>query len=200
LSIERRTVRMNWKRNVYKNVHKGVLVLNDFYRIGDKLVSMEKLNRSLAEMLTLRSTGLSQQEVADRCGVDRTFLSRLEKLGAVRKGKSIAVIGFPIQNKEEIVSLLDELGVEFRLLMTNNERWRYVTEKSGLELFNEVMSLVAKSRTYDVVILIGSRQRINWCAALLDKEVLGIDLGESPIEEDKYVDPDHLRKLIISAQ
>jgi transcriptional regulator with XRE-family HTH domain len=185
---------MNWKRNVYKNVHKGVLVLNDFYRIGDKLVSMEKLNRSLAEMLTLRSTGLSQQEVADRCGVDRTFLSRLEKLGAVRKGKSIAVIGFPIQNKEEIVSLLDELGVEFRLLMTNNERWRYVTEKSGLELFNEVMSLVAKSRTYDVVILIGSRQRINWCAALLDKEVLGIDLGESPIEEDKYVDPDHLRK------
>jgi small-conductance mechanosensitive channel len=70
---------MNWKRNVYKNVHKGVLVLNDFYRIGDKLVSMEKLNRSLAEMLTLRSTGLSQQEVADRCGVDRTFLSRLEE-------------------------------------------------------------------------------------------------------------------------
>ncbi|MDD2556057.1 MAG: helix-turn-helix transcriptional regulator [Syntrophaceticus sp.] len=174
--------------------------MNEFYRIGDKLVSMEKLYRSLTEMLTLRSTGVSQQEVADRCGVDRTFLSRLENLGSVRKGKSIAVIGFPLQNKEELISLLDELGVEFRLLMTDDERWRFVTEKSGLELVNEVMGLAAKSRTCDVVILIGSRQRINWCAALLDKEVLGIDLGESPIEKDKYLDPKHLRKLIISAQ
>lgn len=100
LSIERRTVRMNWKRNVYKNVHKGVLVLNDFYRIGDKLVSMEKLNRSLAEMLTLRSTGLSQQEVADRCGVDRTFLSRLEKLGAVRKEKALLLSVFQYRTRK----------------------------------------------------------------------------------------------------
>lgn len=174
--------------------------MNDFHRIGDKLISMEKLNRLIAQIISLRSQGISQQEVAERCGVDRSFISRLESLGAVRRGASIAVVGFPLKNKEEISSLLDELGVDFRLLMTNDERWRFVKEKSGLELLNEIMGLVSKVRTYDVVILIGSRQRIKWCAALLDKEVLGIDLGESPLNEDKYVEPEHLRELIISAQ
>ncbi|HHV35943.1 MAG TPA: transcriptional regulator [Syntrophomonadaceae bacterium] len=174
--------------------------MNDFYRIGDKLVSMEKLFRSLTQMMSLRSEGISQQEVADRYGVDRSFLSRLEGLGAVRRGESIAVVGFPLQNKDEVLSLLGDLGVDFSLIMTNEERWRFVKEKSGLELFNQVMGLVAKIRSYDVVILIGSRQRINWSSALLDKEVLGISLGESPLTEDKYVDPDHLRELILSAQ
>lgn len=174
--------------------------MNEFYRIGDKLISMEKLNRLMEQIISLRSQGISQQEVAERCGVDRSFVSRLESLGAVRRGASIAVVGFPLKNKEEIFSLLDELGVDFRLIMTNDERWRFVKEKSGLELLNEIMSLVAKVRTYDVVILIGSRQRIKWCAALLDKEVLGINLGESPLNEDKYVDPEQLRELIIAAQ
>lgn len=174
--------------------------MNEFYRIGDKLISMEKLNRLMEQIISLRSQGISQQEVAERCGVDRSFVSRLESLGAVRRGASIAVVGFPLKNKEEIFSLLDELGVDFRLIMTNDERWRFVKEKSGLELLNEIMSLVPKVRTYDVVILIGSRQRIKWCAALLDKEVLGINLGESPLNEDKYVDPEQLRELIIAAQ
>ena len=174
--------------------------MNDFYRIGDKLVSIEKLNRALTQMMSLRSEGVSQQEVAVRFGVDRSFISRVENLGAVRRGSSMAVVGFPLQNKEEIISLLEELGVDFSLIMTNKERWRFVKEKSGIELFNQVMRLVTKIRTYDAVILIGSRQRINWSAGLLDKEVLGIELGESPLTEDKYVDPERLRKLILSAQ
>lgn len=174
--------------------------MNEFYRIGEKLISMEKLNRTIARIMSLRSEGLSQQEVAVRFGVDRSFVSRLETLGAVRKGARLAVVGFPVKNKEEILSLLKETGVDFSLIMTNAERWRFVQEKSGLQLFNEVMRLVAEIRSYDVVILIGSRQRINWSAALLDKEVIGIVLGESPLTEDKYVDPGHLRDLILSVQ
>ncbi len=177
-----------------------VVEMEGFYRIGDKLISMEKLVRSLAQMLLLRSKGISQQEVATRSGVDRSFISRLEGIGAVRRGATIAVVGFPLLNKEEVLSLLGELGVDFNMLMTDEERWRFIKEKSGQELLNQVMKLVAKIRTYDVVILIGSRQRINWTAALLDKEALGINLGESPLTEDKYVDLDHLRKLILSAQ
>lgn len=174
--------------------------MNDFYRIGEKLISMEKLTRAVTQIMSLRSEGLSQQEVAERFGVDRSFISRLETLGAVRKGARLAVVGFPVKNKEEILSLLEEAGVDFSLIMTNDERWRFVREKSGIQLFNEVMRLVAKIRTYDVVILIGSRQRINWSAALLDKETIGIDLGESPLTEDKYVDPGRLRDLILSVQ
>ncbi len=174
--------------------------MRDFFRIGDKLVSMEKVSRVLNQIFSLRSQGFSQQEVADRVGVDRSFVSRLESLGAVRRGARIAVVGFPVKNKDEIVSLLEELGVDFHLIMTNEERWRFVEEKSGLELFNEVMDLIARVRAYDVVILIGSRQRINWGAALLDKEVLGINLGETPLTEDQYVDPERLQELILAVR
>lgn len=174
--------------------------MNDFYRIGEKLISMEKLTRAVTEILSLRSQGLSQQEVAGRFEVDRSFISRLETLGEVRRGASLAVVGFPIKNKQELLSLLAELGVDFSLIMTDDERWSFVREKSGIELFNEVMRLVAVIRTYDVVILIGSRQRIKWSSALLDKEALGINLGESPLTEDQYVDPDRLRELILSVQ
>lgn len=174
--------------------------MNDFYRIGEKLISMEKLTRAVTEILSLRSQGLSQQEVAGRFEVDRSFISRLESLGEVRRGASLAVVGFPIKNKQELLSLLAELGVDFSLIMTDDERWSFVREKSGIELFNEVMRLVAVIRTYDVVILIGSRQRIKWSSALLDKEALGINLGESPLTEDQYVDPDRLRELILSVQ
>lgn len=170
--------------------------MTQFFRIGEKLISVEKINRTLGQLLTLRSQGLSQQEVAVRFGLDRSFVSKLEGLGAVRRGARLAVVGFPVKNKEEVELLLKELGVDFSLVMTNEERWRFVEEKSGLELFNEVMHLTARIRTYDVVILIGSRQRINWGAALLDKETLGIDLGETPLTEDQYVDPEHLRKLV----
>jgi hypothetical protein len=172
--------------------------LNDFYRIGEKLISMEKLQRSLDKILYDRSQGLSQQVVARSFEVDRSFVSRLERLGEVRKGARLAVVGFPIKNKDEIIALLEELGVDYSLIMTNTERWRFVDEKNGIELFNEVMQITAQMRTYDVVVLLGSRQRIKWCAALLDKEVLGIELGESPLTEDIYVDPEKLRDLIKS--
>lgn len=172
----------------------------DLFRIGEKLISTEKLHRIIGQILERRSQGMSQQEAADHFGVDRTFVSRLEGLGAVRRGSSLAVIGFPVKNKEEIQALLVELGVDFSLFMTDEERWRFVEEKSGIELLNEIMGMVAQVRTFDAVIIIGSRQRIRWCAALLDKEVVGIELGETPITEDKYVDIEHLRSLIMAVR
>jgi transcriptional regulator with XRE-family HTH domain len=172
--------------------------MNDFYRVGEKLISMEKVVRLLGELLDMRSRGYSQQEAAERFGLDRSFVSRLEGLGAVRKGMRLAVIGFPIENKEEILQLLNELGVDFQLIMTNRERWQFVEQKSGIDLFNEVMQITTRVRSYDAVILVGSRQRIKWSAALLDKEVVGIELGESPLTEDQYLDPQHLKLLIQS--
>jgi transcriptional regulator with XRE-family HTH domain len=172
----------------------------DLIRIGEKLISLEKLHRIIEQILEQRSRGLSQQEVADRFSVDRTFVSRLEGLGAVRKGSSLAVIGFPVQNKEEILALLAELGVDFGLIMTDTERWRFVREKSGIELLNEIMGLVSRVRAYDVVIVIGSKERIRWCAALLDKDVVGIEIGDAPITEDKIVDLGRLRELILAVK
>lgn len=172
----------------------------DFFRIGEKLISVEKVSRILNQVFSLRSQGLSQQEVASRFGLDRSFISRLEGLGMIRRGARLAVVGFPVQNKDEIIQLLEGLGVDFILIMTNEERWHFVEEKSGIELFNEATRLIAQIRTCDVVVLIGSRQRINWGAALLDKEVIGINLGETPLTEDKYVDPARLRELILAVR
>lgn len=168
----------------------------DLIRIGDKLISMEKIIESIEEMLKLRQQGLSQAEVAKRFDTDRTFISRLENLGEVRKGKTIALVGFPIKNIDEIRDLAVQEGVDYVLLMTEKERWDFVYEKTGIELLNEVMGLIYKVRQYDVVIIIGSEQRLRLFKALLDKEVVSISIGKSPITQDKYIDPDSLREVI----
>ena len=169
---------------------------SELVRIGDKLINRQKIDHSVDRILELRANGLSQQQVAAQLGVDRTFVSRLESLGEVRKGRSIALIGFPVENKEELAGVAIEEGLEFVLLMTNDERWQFVRDRSGLALLTEAMAVIAEVRRQDAVILIGSLQRNKLGRGLLDNEVYSIDIGESPITEDKRVDPQHLREAI----
>lgn len=168
----------------------------DLYRIGGKLLDRDKIVRTVDEIIELRLKGLSQQEVAKQLKVDRTFVSRMESIGEVRRGGKIGVVGFPIANKEEIIAMLEEEGVEFRLIMNDEERIRFASEKSGLEFLNVVMGLVTEARSCDVVVVMGSNYRIKVCEALLAKEVVGVEIGLSPIREDVYVDPAKIRELI----
>ncbi|MBP2634269.1 MAG: hypothetical protein H6Q72_176 [Firmicutes bacterium] len=165
-------------------------------RIGDKIVDRQKIHHTVDKVLELRRDGLSQQEVASRIGVDRTFVSRLETIGEIRKGGRVALIGFPIQNCHEIYSLARQEGVDFCLVMSNQERLDFLQTKSGVELFNTIMEIVSKVRQYDIVIIIGSNMRIKLMEALLDKAVIGVEIGESPIAEDKYVKPEDICALI----
>ncbi|HHU68861.1 MAG TPA: transcriptional regulator [Thermoanaerobacterales bacterium] len=168
----------------------------ELVRIGDKVVSVPKIERAVREIIELRSKGISQQEVAEKFNTDRTFVSRLESIGEIRKGKRIAVVGFPIKNIGEIEELMHEEGIDFYILMTDKERWDFIKNKSGLELFNEIMELTARVRTYETVIIIGSDYRIKIIEALLDSQVIAINIGESPINEDKYVDPESMKEII----
>ena len=168
----------------------------DFFRIQDKMISKEKLMVTVTRILELRARGLSQQEVADRLGVDRTFISRLETMGELRKGQSIAVIGFPILNKVEIQELAESEGVDFTLLFSEEERNLWVSEKTGAELLNEMMDLVARVRALDVVILLASDYRLRLLKGLLDNEVLTMEIGESPLKEDKWVDPQEFLRVL----
>jgi len=168
----------------------------DLIRIGDKVVSRHKIDYVINEILQMRSSGLSQTEVAARLGVDRTLVSRMENLGEVRKGKSVAVIGFPIANRKEIFDLLEQEGVDFTLLMSETERWEFVRQKSGIELFDYIMELTARAHSFDQIVVIGSDKRIKIIRAALDKEVVGLEIGESPIREDKYVDPAEMLAII----
>ena len=168
----------------------------DLVRMGGKVISLRKLNKTVTEIFNLRSTGLSQTEVASRLGLDRTMVCRLESLAEVRKGRRLAVLGFPVANKEELQTALQAEGVDFVLLMNETERWNFVRDKSGLDLFDSIMELIAMIHTFDQVIFIGSNKRIKIIEAVLDKEVVGFEIGESPIQEDKYIPPQEIVNLV----
>lgn len=170
----------------------------DYIRIQDKIISPEKINRTIDKILQLRARGLSQQEVAERLSVDRTFISRLEGIGELRKGKTIACIGFPLINKEEIQEILQKEGVDFILLMTEAERLKYVDDRTGRQMLNELMDLIGRMHNYEVIIAIGSDQRLKLIEGVLDGEVIFVEIGTSPITEDKWVDPNQIRKILRS--
>ena len=172
----------------------------EFYRVGEKLMSRDKLMRAVDRILTLRASGLSQQETAHRIGCDRTLVSRLEALAEVRKGGALGVIGFPVANKDELQAVCDDYGVEFTLLMTDVERIAYVERRSGVELLNEIMGIVTHLRDFDTVIMIGSDMRIRLAGALFGDKVVGMQIGQSPIEEDVRVDSDELVALIAAVR
>jgi len=170
----------------------------DYIRIQDKIISKQKINNTIEKILQLRARGLSQQEAAERLSVDRTFISRLEGIGELRKGKTIACIGFPIINKQEIQDIMEKEGVDFILLMTEKERLDYVEQRSGKEVLNELMALIARMHNYEVVIALGSDQRLKLIEGMLDGQVISMEIGTSPLTEDKWVDPQEMRKILKS--
>lgn len=165
-------------------------------RIGDKIVNRDKIHKAIDEMLEMRSRGLSQKEIATKLGLDRTVVSRLESLGEIRKGGRVALLGFPVKNREELAAMASQEGVDFCLLLSEKERWNFVESKTGIELFNEIMQIIGVLRTFDIVIILCSNKRIKVIETLLDKEVIGVQIGESPIADDKYVNAENIRAII----
>ncbi|MGE5484432.1 MAG: transcriptional regulator [Ignavibacteriales bacterium] len=168
----------------------------DLVRIGEKVVDRERIYRAVDRILELRATGLPQQEVADQLGIDRAFVSKVETMGEVRRGGRIALIGFPVKNKDEIGAIAAAEGLDTVLLMNDVERWEWVKGRSGEVLLADVMGLITTAKDCDAVIFIGSDMRIRLAEAILGPKVLGIEIGKSPIKEDKYVDPEKIRALI----
>ncbi len=168
----------------------------ELIRLGDKIISRRKIDQAVNKILNLRMKGMSQTEVAQRLGLDRTLVCRLENLGELRKGRSLAVVGFPILNKKEVEEALRLEGVDLVLIMSEEERWQFVKQKSGVALFDSIIEKIAKVQSYDQVIVIGSNKRIKVFEAVLDKEVVGFEIGESPIREDKIVNIDELIRLV----
>lgn len=169
-----------------------------FFRVGDKLLSRDKLDKIIDDILELRKSGLSQQEVAQRIGCDRSFVSRLESLAEVRKGGSLAVVGFPLENTEELKTICERLGVEFTLILNDQERWDILESFDGKSLLNWLMELMMDMSAYDHVIMIGSDMRIRLAETILGEKVLGLLIGKSPIKKDIYLTPNDLSGLIKS--
>lgn len=170
--------------------------MDDLIHIGEKTLSRRRLRATIDELLRLRVAGLSQQAAADRFGVDRSFISRLETLAEVHKGGSIGLVGFPIANRDEIRAICTRRGVEFVLLLSEAERQAYLQEQSGMSLLHEVLGTVARLRTLDHVVLFTSDHWHAVASALLGREITGVQIGHSPISEDRVVDPHVLESLL----
>lgn len=166
----------------------------DLVRIGDKLIYRERVIRAVDEILRLRERGYPQQEVAKRLGIDRSFISRLERLGEVSKGASIALVGFPIANKEEILRVAAAEGVDYTFLLTDQERWEFL-ERPGMDLFNEIMALSAEIRKHHVVIILGANRPAQFIQALLAREVTAIQLEQVDGTDGRFA-PAEVRRAI----
>lgn len=167
----------------------------ELVRVGDKVINKTKIVRMITKILELRSRGLSQTDTAKELDLERTFISRLESIGEIRKGGRIALVGFPVANADEIYEMAVEEGVEFILIMSEEERWSFVEER-GIDLFNRLMQMIVNIKEYDLVIFLGSDMRIDLFDTLLDGKVVGIEIGTSPITESQYVDPTMIRHII----
>lgn len=167
-------------------------------RIGDKIVDRDRLVSIISEILHRRAIGATQQEVAFAMGLERSFVSHLEGLGEVRRGKRIAVVGFPIANSEELEKIAQSFAVDFVYFLSERERREYAHRKTEADLFAELLELLASLKEYDVVVFLASNKRIATLGKILDREFIGISIGNSPIKRDRKVKPELLFDVLSS--
>lgn len=165
-------------------------------RIGDKVINYDRLVNLVGEILDKRAVGATQQEVAESLGLERSFVSHLEGLGEVRRGHRIAIAGFPVGNKKEVEEVAHECGVDFVYLLSEDERKRFARLKTGAQIFNEVLEVLGSLKAYDTVVVLASDRRIRMFERILDREIVGIPIGRSPIRKDREVDPVRLREVL----
>ncbi len=166
------------------------------FRIGNKLVSLEKTFHVTEKVLELREQGYSQQETSDRLKIDRSFISRLETVGEIRKGNRIAVIGFPLANSKAVMEVCSAYGLEYYLILNNNERWEMVQDKQALDFFNSMLELLTQLRKFDLLVMITSQKWYHLAEALLDIQIIHLDLGPTPIEEDCLFEQKRLETIL----
>jgi len=70
---------------------------NSLLALGDKVVDRDRLYHVVDRVLELRAAGVSQLEVAQRLGTERSFVSRLEALGEIHRGARLALVGVPVR-------------------------------------------------------------------------------------------------------
>ena len=166
-----------------------------FFRIGEKVVSREKLIEQITGILRDREDGATQDQAAAGHGVQRSFVSWLETLGEVRRGARVAVVGFPLANIGEVKAVCDAHAVEFTLLMSQEER-EGLGHTSGDAIFNRVLDTLAVLKDFDVIVLLASDWRIDTIEKILGREVVAVILGPSPITADVAVDTDELDSIL----
>jgi len=166
-----------------------------FYRVGDKVVSRDKLVDQIEAILTDREGGATQHEAAAAHGVDRSFVSWLENLGEVRRGRRVALVAFPVANVDEVRRVCDEHAVELSMIVSQAEREGMEAGRADA-VFNLVLDTLADLKDFDVVIILASTKRTGAIEKILGREVIARPLGPSPLRHDVEVDLEELSDLL----
>lgn len=167
----------------------------DLVRIGDKVVSRDKLLDALDAILADRAAGATQEEAARHAGVQRSFVSFLETLGEIRRGPRIAVVGFPVDNGDEVRELAERHAVDLVLVLSQEQR-ESIEHGSSANVFNQLLETLAILRDFDTVIVMASDWRISTIEKILGTEVVAIPLGTSPLRENRHVDIGELDRVL----
>jgi len=165
------------------------------FRIGDKVVSEDKLRDAVTAILEERESGATQEDAARAHGVQRAFVSFLETLGEVRRGDKVALVGFPIANAAEVKDLAQTHSLDFVLVLSQGER-ESIESGDATRVFNQLLETIAALQEYDTLVLMASDWRIRTMERILGTEVIGIPLGASPLREDVSVDLDELDGIL----
>ncbi len=166
-----------------------------FFRVGNKVISREKLYEMITEILSEREGGATQEQTARTHGVQRSFVSFLESLGEVRRGPRVAIIGFPVKNVEEVEATAEKYAVEFVLLLSQIERESLGGGSAG-DLLNLALETMAELVDYDVIVLMASDYRVELFEKILGRPVVPLTLGASPITEDQVIDVKELETAL----
>lgn len=165
------------------------------FRIGDKVVSRDKLVDALEAILEDRESGATQEEAARHAGVQRSFVSFLETLGEVRRGPKVALVAFPVNNVGEIRALAEEYALDFVLVLSQDER-ESIESGDATEVFNRLLETLAALREFDTVVLAASNWRVETLEKILGAEIVGIPLGPSPLRHAVELDAVELRSIL----
>ncbi len=167
------------------------------YRIGEKVVSRAKLLDAIDAILEDREAGATQEEAARHAEVQRSFVSFLETLGEVRRGPRVALVAFPVANCAEVQELASRHALDFVLVVSQAER-ESIESGDATQVFNQLLETLAALRDFDTVVLVASDWRVKTIEKILGTEVVGMQLGHSPLREDKQVDLVELDALLTS--
>lgn len=168
----------------------------ELIRIGEKLVSPAKINDVIKKILDMRKSGMSQQEVAEKLNLDRTFISRLESIGSIRRGGQTGIVCFPVSNTAELKALAARYGLEPCLILSNEERWGLVKQSSALDFFNLVTSYIQKLRQCDTVLVFCSDKWSRLAEVFLDNQVIAVEIGTTPMSDDIHLDVERVESIL----
>lgn len=165
------------------------------FRIGDKVVSRDKLLDAIDGILEDRESGATQEEAARHAGVQRSFVSFLETLGEVRRGSRVALVAFPVANGDGVRKLAERHAVDFILVLSQAER-ESIESGDATQVFNQLLETLAVLRDFDTVFLIASDRRVKTIEKILGTEIVGMSIGHSPLREDVEVDLAELDRML----